>query len=274
MKSRRRQTPKPHYTMFAVTLASTKRVLALSPPAKRLLIFCHMLWRPNKPIVLPVTWTAEQLRMKPETVSGAIGELAVNGLIEKTREHVPPGAGGKPRAAEYKLVHRPTSRYQANQRPEQLDRTGVRAVLNHGDEVRVGYIKMRDSDLLPFLRDLSNAEFEILWVVAFRNHARDKFGAISESPAMTVTDLRALLPKLPDRTLRHAVKSLTQRGYVEEIIAAAGRRSTLLAPRGMTATGLPWARTRAKRSTVISPTGTAIAEPTRSPVNMMLQTDG
>lgn len=264
MKRRRWYAPKPHYTMFPVTLASTKRVRTLSPAAKRMLIFLNLLWRPDKPIVLPVHWAAERLRVKPETVSAALAELSVARLIERTREHVPPGSGRNPRAAEYRLIHRQKSRYEANQKPGQPDRTGVRAVLDHGDEIRVGYIQMLDDDLLPLLCDLTNAEFEVLWMAAFRNHERDHFGAISGNPVLTVTGLGAVLPQLPARTLRHSVQSLIRRGHLKELMPAAGRRPARLAPTGVTAAGLPWAPRRTERATIDPHRGMTAREPKQS----------
>ncbi len=243
---KRRRLAKAPYTMAAVTLLSTKRVLGLSTPAKRLLLFCQSLWRPGLPIILPVRWTADQVQRRPETVSAAVAELLQAGLIERTREHAPPGTPGGSHASEYRLVHRRKSKYQAN---SPLDRTGVHAVLDHGDEVRQGYVKIVDGDLVHVLCHFTDAELEVIWVVNFRNHPRNKFGAISQEPTLKVADLRALLPEIPPRTLRHAVESLVKQGQLRLVEASSGRRSATVAPHGVTADGLPWARKKTKAET-------------------------
>lgn len=144
--------------MIALTLVSTKRVLTMTTTAKRLLLFAHMQWRPGKSIVLPVRWSAEKLGLKPGSVSIALNELIAAGLLVRTRCHARPGTPGGSHAAEYQLVHRRKSKYEPNQI---LDRTGVFAVLDHGDEVRPGWVQVLDTDLLQILRDVPKAPFEL-----------------------------------------------------------------------------------------------------------------
>jgi hypothetical protein len=175
-----------------------------------------------------------------------VAELLEAKLIERTRAHAPPGTPGGSRASEYRLIHRPRSKYAAN---HPLDRTGVHAVLDHGDEVRVGFIKMLDSDLILLLRDLTDAELEAIWVTTFRNHPRDRVGAISREPMLTVADLRVLLPEMSERTLRHAIKSLVERGFLRVVEASSGRRSATVGPQGVMADGLPWSRKIRKSET-------------------------
>ncbi len=234
---KRPSKPKHHYTMIAVTLASTKRVLKLSPDGKRLLAYFHTLWRPERRIVLVVRTAAETLGTKAATVKRGIDELMKEGLVKRLREHVPPGYRGRGRAAEYAVVHRTRSKFQPNS-PQ--DRTGVFAVIDHGDEKRVGFIKMLSIDLISLLRELSDTELELLWVLAFRNNARDKFGAISADPKMSLTEARTLLPYIPVRSLSHAANSLLGRKLITVVSSASGRRSMTVTPTGIAANGLPW----------------------------------
>lgn len=237
MKKLRHQ--RPAYAQIAVTLASTKRVLHLSAPEKRLLAYLNVQYRPGKPIVLPIRNTAEALKVKPTAVTAALNGLILAGLVERTKAHVPPSSRGKGRAAEYRLVHRKGSKFGVghdNQRTETL------AVLDHGDEVRIGFIKLLSADLLTLTADLSNAEFDVVWAAGFRNHARDKYGAITDAAAMALSGLRQLLPRAPPRTLSHTVQSLIRRGLLVEVAPAAGRRSMVIAPAGIIANGLPWGK--------------------------------
>jgi hypothetical protein len=234
---KRPRKPKPHYTMIAVTLASTKRVLRLTPKAKRLLAYFHSLWRPGKRIVAPVRTVAETLGLKTDTVKRAINELLGVGLIERVREHVPPGYRGRGRAAEYRLIHRPKDSFRPNS--PQL-RIGVFAVIEHGDEKRIGYIRILTSEFIGLLRDLSDTELELLWVLAFRNNTRDKYGAISADPQMSLTEAHTLLPNIPVRSLSHAANSLIDRKLLTVVSPPAGRRSMTVSPTGVSANGLPW----------------------------------
>jgi len=233
----RRRRARPGYTMMPVTLVSTKRVLALTTAAKRLFAYSHVKWRKGRPIVLAVRHTAETIGLRTETVAAALAELIAAGLVERVREHVPPGKTRPPRAAEYRLVHREGTAYRPN---EQQPRTGVFAVLDPGDAIRSGYIKMLTEDLMHCLTALPDAEFELLWQVAFRDQARDQCGAIFRLVPLKLSDVQVMIPNMPPRTLRHAARSLIGRRLCVETITAAGRRSMEIAPAGSVANGLPW----------------------------------
>lgn len=120
--------------------------------------------------------------MKPAKVSSAIYELINTGLLERTQEHVRPGAGHKPLCAEYRLPHRQKGSYRPN---EKQKLTGPYAVLDRGDRVRQGYVKLMAGDLMKILVELSDAELEVLWIIAFRNHPRTHGGAIFGEPVIT-----------------------------------------------------------------------------------------
>jgi hypothetical protein len=231
--------------MLPVTLCSTKRVLSLSSPAKRVWTYCNMQWRPGKPIIVHVRRTAEALKLKPRTVSGALKQLIATSLLERTQEHVPPGIGRVSRCAEYRLPQRRATKYRPNETQEPV---GVFAVLDHGDRKRIGYVQLLDSDLLPIIRELSNAELELLWILAIRDHARDRFGAIVGQPTMSLTAACGCLPTIPPRTLRHAARSLLGRGLAREMDGAAGRLSATFTPAGTIADGLPWGRNKRGRN--------------------------
>ncbi len=241
-KPKRRWNSKP-YTMLAVTFASARRVLALSAPAKLVLLYAHTSWRPGKPILLPVRRVAEALGRDRTTIADGIRELLATGLIERTRDHVRPGKPGaaRGRCAEYRLPHRPHTKFRPGE--EQL-KSGVFATLDPGDEKRVGYVKVPTASLLSALGNIGNTELQVLWAVGFRDHARDKHGAVANDAHVRVNEVIPLFPAISERQIRRAVRSLTAHGLLREIAPAAGRRSAVIAPAGFVAAGLPWQRDR------------------------------
>jgi hypothetical protein len=178
--------------------------------------------------------------MKAGTVKRGFDELVATGLVNRVRDHVRPGFRGRGRAAEYELVHRTS----AERKPGTIDRTGVFAVIDHGDEIEQGYIKIPSGGLLCLLRELSDSELELIWTLAFRNNPRDKFGAIQADATMKLSEARRLLPYMPPRTLNHAATSLLARNLLERVKASSGRSSMQVSPTGIVAVGLSSGRSQ------------------------------
>jgi hypothetical protein len=225
--SRRKRAVTTPFATIPTTLLATQRMRKLPGVAIRVLLRAEADWTPHRPVPLPVSQIAENLRAAKRRVCTAIGDLIATGLLERRDLAIRPGrmgCAGKGKAATFELPHR-----------RKLAGIGF----DPGDKRLSGHWRVYSAELRKLAADLSDNTARVLVCVILPCH-RDKHGRPADNApfALSAGEVGKLLPDISAASLNRVASELVRLGLVRVVEPPAGRRPALYVRAGLAAEGI------------------------------------
>lgn len=209
-----------HYTSILPGLLASRAYRALSPATQRLHLYAETRFRLHG-FTLPSDTIEEELKVGSSTVSAAKRDLRSLEILKKIAEEKRPGhpdaPPGKGLAALHQLPHRlPGAKLGVGDTPWRRE----------GDPWHFqGQWRIHSQKLLAICRRHSAAEIAILIRLHLCNHTDEGGIAPRDRLELSLSELRG--GAMSESTARRAVLRLMERGLVEQVAPAAGRRGAL-----------------------------------------------